>query len=236
MSTNPIAGAASAATTATKSSKTQQALDTNFANYLTLLTTQLQHQDPLDPQDSSEFTKQLTDLNSLQAQIDTNGNLETLISLFSSSQINNVVNYIGRAIEAVGNKGMLASYVDQSGNTQRGVPFSYDLAREATSATITITNATNGVVYNGPVTTKQGRNEVLWDGTNNLTGQEAADGVYSYSISAKDAAGNAIGVTTHTTGIVTAVDTKDGKVTLVMGDIRVNTNDVTAIKTAQNLL
>lgn len=215
----------------TKSGQSQTALDQTFNDFLLLLTTQLKNQDPLDPQDSSEFTSQLAQMSSVQEQVNINANLEKLISVVNGSQLNSVVNYIGRAIEANGNQSMLIS-----DGEQQGALFVYDLEKEAAKTTITITDKTGAVVYTGNALGNIGRNEVTWDGTNSLTGQKMPPGTYKFTVLAKDAAGESIAAKTYTLGIVTAVDTKDGDISLSLGDMSVELDDVTAIRTAQELL
>jgi flagellar basal-body rod modification protein FlgD len=220
-----------AGSSSAKSAASQTSLDKTFNDFLLLLTTQLKNQDPLDPQDASEFTSQLAQMSGVQEQVNTNANLEKLISLVNGSQLSNVVSYIGRAVEASGNQSSLIS----NGDAQ-GALFAYDLPKEAQTATITITNATGNVVYSGNAPLTSGRNEVVWDGSNSFTGQKMPNGVYKFNIIAKDSAGESIKATTYTTGIVTSVDTKDGKVSLALGGINVKLEDVTAIRTAQELL
>lgn len=224
-----VAGTSKTATS--KSADSQATLDKTFNDFLLLLTTQLKNQDPLDPQDSSEFTSQLAQMSSVQEQVNTNANLEKLISVVSGSQLSNVVNYIGRVVEAQGNESMLVS-----NGEEQGALFLYDLDQEAASATITITDTTGGVVYSGAALGNVGRNEVVWDGKNSLTGQEVPVGSYKFSIIAKDSAGQRIDVKTYTSGIVTSVDTSDGDVSLSLGNINVDLDKVTAIRTAQQLL
>lgn len=211
----------------TGSAKSQQDLNKTYNDFLLLLTTQLKNQDPTSPMETNEFTQQLASLSSVQEQVTTNKNLETLISMISGSQLNNVVSYIGRVIEAEGN---------QSPLTSQGALFSYDLPFEAQSSTITILDEGGRAVYTGKALTAAGRNEVVWDGYNSFTGQQMPAGIYKFAITAKDSAGEPIEAITRTTGIVTAVDTADGDVSLSINDLKVPLDKVTAIRTAQELL
>lgn len=212
---------------ANTTAKSQKALSQNYNDFLTLLTTQLKNQDPLDPQDASEFTSQIAQLSSVQEQINTNSNLEKLLAAIGGGQLTSAVAYIGRVIEAKGNQSMKVT---------EGAQFVYELPQAADSAKITITDATGKVVYNGPVPTKAGRNEVVWDGTNSLTGETMPNGSYTFFIAAKDQTGAAIDPTTYSTGVVTAADLQDGETILSMGDIKIPLSDITSVKTAQELL
>lgn len=206
--------------------------DSNFQNFLKLLTTQLKNQDPTNPADTNNLTqeiaslsqveqqiatnKNLTDLNTLltnsqttnsQATATTNSTLQQLLSLFSSNQYNNMAGNIGKEIDATGN----------SISLQGGAGLlAYNLPANTSSATITITNSAGKTVYSGSGPTAAGRNEVTWGALSN-DGTQAPDGIYHFSVTAKDAAGNALSATTYTTGIVTSADTSGGTTNLSIG-------------------
>lgn len=214
---------------ANATTKSQKALSQNYNDFLTLLITQLKNQDPLDPQDASQFTSQMAQLSSVQEQINSNAKLDTLIATISGSQLSNVVNYIGRVVEARGGNQVM--------KVTEGAQFVYDLPTDAASARIAVSDASGVVVYSNNVPTTAGRNEVVWDGTNSLTGQASPNGGYRYTIIAQDSAGNPITPTTYSTGLVTAVDLKDGVPVLSLGTgISLPLSDVTSIQTAQQLL
>ena len=82
--------------------KSESSLDKD--SFLKLLVAQMTHQDPTNPMQDTEFVAQLATFNSLEQQINTNKNLETLVQLNSSS----AVGYIGR----------LVSYTDAAGQPQ----------------------------------------------------------------------------------------------------------------------
>lgn len=58
----------------------------NFDTFLTLLTKQLQNQDPLSPMDSNQFTQQLVQYSGVEQSIQTNKNLEQMLSFFVASR------------------------------------------------------------------------------------------------------------------------------------------------------
>src|SRR5580692_10550111 len=92
-STSNAASTAAAATTAS----TQQ-LTGNFDTFLQLLTTQLQNQDPLNPMDSNQFTQQLVEFSQVEQQINTNTNLQSLISLTGANAGAGAVSYLGKDV------------------------------------------------------------------------------------------------------------------------------------------
>jgi len=204
-------------------SKAIKGLNSNYQDFLKLLTTQLQHQDPTAPADTNQITQQIASLSQVEQQINTNSNLQQLISLMNASQMNNAVGYIGKQIDATGNE------IDLSGGASALV---YSLPSVAASAKVTITNSTGQTVFTGDGTTLAGRNQLLWNGTNNATGEAMPSGSYTFKVEAKDNAGADMTVTTFTTGLVTAVEAKDGLNSLSIGSISVPMDTVKSIYTA----
>jgi len=203
------AGTTSASTAGGVSSSAQQALSNNFNDYLKLLTTQLQNQDPTQPMDTNAMTQQIASLAQVEQQISTNQQLGSLLAAYNTSQINGVVGYIGRRVEATGNTTVL-----QNGSAM----LVYNLAAPAASATITVQDSTGNVIYKGASTQlSQGRNVIDWNGLNSLTKGQSPDGAYTYTVDATDANGQAVAATTYTTGTVSAVDISSGTPTLQLG-------------------
>lgn len=209
--------------TGNNSTKAKRDLSQNYQEFLLLLTTQLKNQDPTDPTDTNALTQQIATLSQVEQQISTNKNLETLISMFASTQYNSVVSYIGKKIDAAGDVGAL-----QDGE---GL-FAYYLEREAGTVNITIKDEAGNVVYQGEGNKKAGRNEFVWDGKNN-NGEDMPAGTYKFEISAKDASNNDITSKTYVTGVVTSVDSAGGVVYLTFGDISVPLTSVVSVGLAE---
>ena len=93
-------GSTTTANAASNSSTSATAgLTSNFNTFLTLLTTQLQNQDPLSPMDTDQFTNQLVEFSQVEQQIDTNSNLQNLISLQGASETISALPLVGDQIE-----------------------------------------------------------------------------------------------------------------------------------------
>jgi flagellar basal-body rod modification protein FlgD len=205
MSTSAVT---STSTNGSTASGARQALGSDLQNFLKLLTTQLQNQDPTAPIDTNQMTQQIAMLSQVEQQINTNENLEQLLAMYTSAQIGTAVSYIGKQVDAEGDKGLLKN---QQAN------FVYDLESKATTVTVSVLDSTGSVIYSAnTVQMEQGRNEIGWDGRT-TSGATAPDGVYSFKVTAKDGAGKEIKATTYTTGIVSSVDTQDGTTTLSLG-------------------
>src|SRR5580658_9827571 len=93
------AAAASAGVASSNNAATaQQQLTGNLNTFLTLLTTQLQNQDPLNPMDSDQFTQQLVEYSQVEQQINTNSDLQSLISLQQGGAASGAVSYLNQSI------------------------------------------------------------------------------------------------------------------------------------------
>lgn len=189
--------------------------------FLLLLTTQLQNQDPTNPADTNQVTQQIAALSQVEQQTKTNGYLEELIGLFTQSQANDALNYIGRRVDAAGNTAELkdgSAYIN------------YSLPTGVSKVDVTITNDAGRVVYNGLGTALAGRNLVAWDGKNSFTDEDMQDGVYTFDVTAYDDKNEEIAVNTLISGIVRSLDTEvDGTQRLSLGGYSVPIADVLSV-------
>src|ERR1700685_1616187 len=94
--------------TTTGSSELNQ-LSGNFSTFLTLLTTQLKNQDPTSPMDSNEFTQQLVEYSQVEQQIDSNTNLQTLISQGTSNAAAVTTGYLGKNVSVTNGQASLTN-------------------------------------------------------------------------------------------------------------------------------
>lgn len=58
-----------------------------MSQFLTLLTAQIENQDPLEPLDANQFVEQLATINALEQQIETNSNLEEIIIILRTGEV-----------------------------------------------------------------------------------------------------------------------------------------------------
>lgn len=211
LSTLPQAGGAAGAGTK---------LADDFDTFLTLLTAQLQNQDPLEPMKSEQFTDQLVQFSGVEQQIATNDNLETLTSLGLAGQQGALVNFIGKTIEGVGNQATLSNGAAR---------WNFDLADDAESTSILISNQNGKAVFTGKLTDLDaGSNQFAWDGRDNA-GEELPDGDYRISISATSDDGSTVPVTVRSSGVVDGVEIVNGVAQLRVGGNIVPVNQVTSV-------
>lgn len=146
-------------------------------DFLTILVAQLENQDPLDPQDSAEFISQMAQFSSLEQQIQTNENLDTLIE-----SAGNTERYA--AFQLLGTEVVASS--DSFSYTGSSVELGFSLDEAASDVEISILDASNTVVATLDVgAAEAGANFVTWDGTTDA-GAQLASGEYSFAINAVD--------------------------------------------------
>lgn len=196
------------------------------ADFLRMLVEQLKAQDPLNPMEGQEFASQLATFTSLQELQNIGTTLDQSLeaSLLLAHTFNNTMatSLIGKVVQAEGN----SVTVSASG----GATLAYDLAATATEITVEVRDADGNVVRTLSVPPqKEGQHQLAWDGLNS-EGQHVAAGTYTYSVSARDADGNAVAATTYFEGRVTEVRYENGSVILMVGDRRVLLGDVISLR------
>ena len=207
-------------TSGTKSSASFDKLSSDMDMFLTLLTTQLRNQDPLDPMDNAEMTNQLVQFANVEQQITQNQNLEQMITLLNAQSAASSVSYIGKDIQ----------YTDST-TTYSGQPitFGYTPSKSAATMTIKIVDADGKTVRTIEGEKSAARHTLTWDGLKD-DGSEAANGQYTFVVTAKNADDKAIKVDTDITGRATgsAIDGKGSYI--LVGDLAVDVTKIVAVK------
>ena len=210
MTTTPAVSTPTATTSsaATANNPLNQ-LSGNFNTFLTLLTTQLQNQDPTAPMDSNQFTQQLVEFSQVEQQINTNTNLQTLISLQQASEATSALQLIGSTVTVSGSAAPLSNATNS--------PATWNLTSSgAGTGQVTITNSSGQTVYNGTVSLSSGAQSYSWNGKGN-NGTTYPDGTYTLAINATSASGQALTVTTGVQGTISAVNATQSPPTITMG-------------------
>jgi flagellar basal-body rod modification protein FlgD len=149
--------AAIASGTPSKAERSANKIAGDFDNFLKLLTTQLQNQDPLEPLKTQEFTNQLVQFANVEQSIQSNQNLENLITLTKLSQQSSSLGYMGKTVEIVTNE-----FVYEGGDTR----MSYYVPENASKTVIQLVDDKGDVIRTVDGKSTQGRQEFIWDGKN----------------------------------------------------------------------
>ncbi|MCQ8239233.1 flagellar hook assembly protein FlgD [Rhizosaccharibacter radicis] len=209
---------ASDATSGTGSSALSS-LTSNFNQFLTLLTAQLQHQDPTSPMDNSSFTSELAQFAGVQQQVQSNTNLQQLISLSQDNQVTSGTDLVGR--QALASTSILPL---QNGSAT----LRFD-ASAAEPIAVAVTDATGKVVKTDSFTATAGTNSWHWDGKGD-DGSALADGAYNVSVMTGDGASSSTAVPFSVLGTITGVNkTAGGGVGALMGGATIDMNDITSL-------
>jgi len=222
MSTAPVTTTNTAATNGTSSTSSGDAmsqLSGNFDTFLTLLTTQLQNQDPTSPMDSSTFTQQLVEYSQVEQQINTNTNLQTLITQGQSNGSAMATSYLGKNVTVTGGAGALS---------QGTANWTYTLGTQAASTQLTITNASGQTVYTGAGGTAAGANTFTWNGVDN-NGNQLADGTYTLTATAAASNGSAISTSVTSAGTVNEINMTGSVPQLMIGPMSVPLSQVSNV-------
>jgi flagellar basal-body rod modification protein FlgD len=219
MSTSGVGTTTNAAAQATLNSGLST-IANNYTSFLQLLTTQLQNQDPLSPMDTDQFTQQITEMTGVQQQLLSNQLLQQLVNQ-SQGGVTNAVDLIGQSVTANGNTAMLQN------NT---ATFSYSLPSQAAKVTGTVTDSNNTVIWSGQLPgTSAGAQSFTWNGEN-MAGQGQTNGnLYSLTVTATNAAGQAVTPTTSIQGTATAVQQVNGQTLVTVGSAQVPLSSVTGV-------
>lgn len=186
-----------------------QMLASNFQTFLSLLTTQLRNQDPLSPMDSNAFTAQLTQMAGVEQQLLTNDLLTSLLKAQQGDGLTGAAPYIGKDATAVWSA---TRFEDGEAS------WSYELAADATEATLQVLDASGKVMWSGPAPDRtNGLHDFKWDGQTTGGGQVDDGGVYTLKVIAKNGAGKDVDAQVLIRGRVTGVEMYDGTPFVIIG-------------------
>ena len=204
-----------------QSSQAESKLADDLNQFLNLLVAQLQNQDPLDPLDANEFTSQLVQFASVEQQIFQNSILEKLLNLQETSQIAQMVDFIGNRIEFASQK-----LPGEDGAAE----FTYTIPAGVRDATINIANSAGLNVFYTDGDTNAGTHTFKWNGLDK-NGRQVPDGVYTLLISAKDAFDKLAEIDYTVFGTVTGAGVDNGETELFIGDnLGVGVDTVLSVK------
>ena len=211
-----------ASTSSTSGGDAMAQLSGNVSTVLTLLTTQLKNQDPLSPMDSNQFTQQLVEFSQVEQQINTNTNLQTLITQGQGQGSAVATSYLGKQVTITNGQAPL---------TDGTATWNYTLGTTAASTILTVTNANGQAVYTGAGETGAGSQTFTWNGKDN-NGNQLPDGAYTLSATAKDQGGSAVTTSVSSTGTVNEIDMTGATPQLVIGPLKIGISQIADVQNA----
>lgn len=191
----------------------------NFSTFLTLLTTQLKNQDPTSPMDSNQFTQQLVEYSQVEQQINTNSNLQTLITQGTTNASAVTTGYLGKNVSVTNGNASL---------TNGAATWTYNLGTASATTQLSVTNASGQTVYTGAGSTTAGNNTFNWNGED-ANGNQLSDGTYKLTVTATDQSGATVTTSVASAGTVSQIDLTGSAPKLVIGNMEVSPSDVAAV-------
>jgi len=214
-----IIGQAEQVAQATKTAATANKTSLGKDDFLKLLVTQMKTQDPLNPMDDKDYVAQLAQFSSLEQLTNINTGVTSMNTALGQQTQLTAVGFIGKEVKSNGYT------LSKTGSTVSAL--SYTLPSQAADVTMNILDSTGNIVRTVDLGAKQaGEQQFQWDGKGD-SGVTLADGQYAVGITAKDATGNGMMVTSSVTGTVTGTAMNNGVFQLMLSDGRtVNFTDV----------
>ena len=207
-STQSTSNTKSTGSTSSSSIGSKASSQLGMDNFLTLFTTQLQYQDPTNPMDSYELAAQLAQFSTVEELTKLNSKIEDIETYLASLANAEMVNLVGKQVEASGNALQL--------NDGKITNASFEIG-SAANVTLRIYNEDGTLVRTqalGQQTT--GAHTISWDGRNDA-GAKVSNGNYTFKVEAVGADGNAISAQTKVDGIVSSVRLENGVSYLLLG-------------------
>jgi flagellar basal-body rod modification protein FlgD len=217
-STTPPATTPAAASSSSANGLAQ--LSDNFDTFLTLLTTQLKNQDPTSPMDSNQFTQQLVEFSQVEQQINTNTNLQTLITQGQSAGSAMATSYLGKKVTITNGQAPL---------TDGSATWNYTLGAASGATALSISNASGQVVYSAPGETTSGAHAFTWDGKD-ANGNQLPDGAYTLNVAAKAADGSGVTTAVSSTGVVNEIDMSGTTPQLMIGPLSLSLSQIANVQ------
>ena len=192
--------------------------------FLKMFMEQLKYQDPMNPVKNDQFSQQMAMFSQLEQQVNTNKNLEKMISQGNNMQI--------AALQLVG-KNITADRSTLYHDKSKATGMTFKVPQDVSELKLEIIDGMGEVVKTfalGPH--NQGDVSWKWDG-NKENGAPAESGKYNYRVTGKGPDGADMKINTKVDGRVSGVTSSNGIVYLMVGEQKIGLNDVEMIKEAE---
>ena len=202
-----------------KETAAKSAAENTQDRFMTLLVTQMKNQDPLNPMDNAQVTSQMAQLSTVTGIDKMNATLEALNGSYKANQALQSAGMIGHGVLVPGKNVNLTD-----GKAFMGIEFT----EPADKVEVTIKDASGKTIRTISLGAQQaGTLPLGWDG-NDDKGVAAANGQYTFSVSATRAGKAVEGVTALSFGMVNSVSNGTQGVKLSVGNV--GEVDMSAVK------
>jgi flagellar basal-body rod modification protein FlgD len=189
--------------------------------FMKLFLAQMNHQDPLNPMDTTQFSAQLAQFSTLEQLFNVNSNLESIKSIESSGNKYQVLDLIGKEVQADSD-----TLVLNNGKVVKG-SFYVDEPAECIVHILDEQGSSIRDIYIGKV--NAGSHEFEWDGFDSR-GDLHTSGQYTYTVSAMSNSGNFIYVDKYIQGTVTGVNMNDSDPVFYINDTPLSMSQIINVK------
>ena len=189
--------------------------------FMKLFLAQLNQQDPLNPMDTTQFSAQLAQFSTLEQLFNVNENLESIKSLENSGNQYQVLDLIGKEVQANSDTIVLNNGKAAKGSFYLGEP------AECIVHILNDQGTKMKDIYIGVV--DAGNQEFEWDGFDSR-GNLHTSGEYSYTVSAMSNSGNLVSVDKYTQGTVTGVTMDSSDPVIYVNDTPLYMSQIVNVK------
>ncbi|MGD9156979.1 MAG: flagellar hook capping FlgD N-terminal domain-containing protein [Desulfobacteraceae bacterium] len=165
--------------------------------FMKLFLAQMNHQDPLNPMDTSQFSAQLAQFSTLEQLYNVNENLESIESIQSNDSRYQVLNLIGKEVQAESNKLILSD-----GESAKGA---FHL-EETAECVIRIYDEDGNAIRDIELDLLEAGNHTFeWEGLDD-EGNLLTSGMYIYALRAVSPSGDIVASEKYIQGTITRVN------------------------------
>ena len=189
--------------------------------FMKLFLAQMNHQDPLNPMDTTQFSAQLAQFSTLEQLFNVNENLESIKGLETSGNKYQVLDLIGKEVQADSD-----TLVLNNGNEAKGT-FYLDEPAECIVHILNDQGVSIKDIYLGVV--NAGNQNFTWDGFDSK-GNLHTSGEYSYTVSALSNSGNLVSVDKYIQGTVTGVNMDDTDPVIYINDTPLSMSQIVNVR------
>ncbi len=186
-------------TPSAQASSASASLASDFDSFLQLLVAQMENQDPLKPMDSTEFVSQTATLSQVEQAVQTNQNLENVVSALTLGGLVNDAGFIGKTVSYAGEEIELGQ--------DSTATFSFELSTTSNDTTVQILAEDGTLIRDIAMGSVEGQRvtEVVWDGKDDFGNNMLPGDKFTVQVSGTGIDGASVAYNTYLRGVVEEV-------------------------------